>query len=127
VGPSAVPFGDWPTPTELSIDEIHGPVRSFADAARRAPGAGDRVPGGWDVGETVELARRLASHGVDLIDGTSGGLVPGARIEVEPGSQVPFARTVREGGGAAAVGRRVDRRAGAGRPDPRHIGVQRRQ
>jgi 2,4-dienoyl-CoA reductase-like NADH-dependent reductase (Old Yellow Enzyme family) len=37
---------------------------------------------------------------------TSGGLVPGARIEVEPGYQVPFARAVREGAGlpVSAVG-----------------------
>jgi 2,4-dienoyl-CoA reductase-like NADH-dependent reductase (Old Yellow Enzyme family) len=61
--------------------------------------ATDWAPGGWDVGETVELSRRLTSHGVDLIDVTSGGLVPGARIEVEPGYQVPFARAVREGSG----------------------------
>jgi len=68
--------------------------------------ATDWAPGGWDVRETVELSRRLADHGVDLIDVTSGGLVPGARIEVEPGYQVPFARAVREGSGlpVSAVG-----------------------
>src|SRR4029450_1297779 len=68
--------------------------------------ATDWVPGGGAVEETSELARRLASHGVDLIDVTSGGLVPGARIEVEPGYQVPFARAVREGAGlpVSAVG-----------------------
>ena len=170
VGPSPVSFGDWPAPKELSTDEILGLVRAFADAARRAHGAGyavaevhgahgyllhqflsplanhrtddyggelegrsrfliqvvdavrevwpedrplfvrlsatDWAPGGWDVEETVELSRRLESHGVDLIDVTSGGLVPGARIEVEPGYQVPFARAVREGAGlpVSAVG-----------------------
>ena len=68
--------------------------------------ATDWSPGGWDVEETVELSRRLVSHGVDLIDVTSGGLVPGARIEVEPGYQVPFARAIREGAGlpVSAVG-----------------------
>jgi 2,4-dienoyl-CoA reductase-like NADH-dependent reductase (Old Yellow Enzyme family) len=68
--------------------------------------ATDWAPGGWDVDETVELSRRLVAHGVDLIDVTSGGLVPGARIEVEPGYQVPFARAVREGAGlpVSAVG-----------------------
>ncbi|MCU1613042.1 MAG: NADH:flavin oxidoreductase [Frankiales bacterium] len=68
--------------------------------------ATDWTPGGWDVPETVELSKRLAGHGVDLIDVTSGGLVPGARIEVEPGYQVPFARAVREGSGlpVSAVG-----------------------
>jgi 2,4-dienoyl-CoA reductase-like NADH-dependent reductase (Old Yellow Enzyme family) len=68
--------------------------------------ATDWTPGGWDVPETVELSRRLVGHGVDLIDVTSGGLVPGARIEVEPGYQVPFARAVRERSGlpVSAVG-----------------------
>jgi 2,4-dienoyl-CoA reductase-like NADH-dependent reductase (Old Yellow Enzyme family) len=68
--------------------------------------ATDWTPGGWDVPETVELAKRLAGHGVDLIDVTSGGLMPAARIEVEPGYQVPFARAVREGSGlpVSAVG-----------------------
>jgi 2,4-dienoyl-CoA reductase-like NADH-dependent reductase (Old Yellow Enzyme family) len=68
--------------------------------------ATDWTQGGWDVPETVELSKRLAGHGVDLIDVTSGGLVPGARIEVEPGYQVPFARAVREGSGlpVSAVG-----------------------
>jgi 2,4-dienoyl-CoA reductase-like NADH-dependent reductase (Old Yellow Enzyme family) len=68
--------------------------------------ATDWSPDGWDVDETVELSRRLVGHGVDLIDVTSGGLVPGARIEVEPGYQVPFARAVREGAGlpVSAVG-----------------------
>jgi 2,4-dienoyl-CoA reductase-like NADH-dependent reductase (Old Yellow Enzyme family) len=68
--------------------------------------ATDWAPGGWDVEETVELSRRLVAHGVDLIDVTSGGLVPGARIEVEPGYQVPFARAIREGAGlpVSAVG-----------------------
>jgi 2,4-dienoyl-CoA reductase-like NADH-dependent reductase (Old Yellow Enzyme family) len=68
--------------------------------------ATDWSPGGWDLEETVELSRRLVGHGVDLVDVTSGGLVPGARIEVEPGYQVPFARAVREGAGipVSAVG-----------------------
>jgi 2,4-dienoyl-CoA reductase-like NADH-dependent reductase (Old Yellow Enzyme family) len=68
--------------------------------------ATDWAPGGWTVDETAELSRRLVPHGVDLIDVTSGGLVPGARIEVEPGYQVPFARAVRERSGlpVSAVG-----------------------
>ena len=68
--------------------------------------ATDWAPDGWDVPEAVELSKRLAGHGVDLIDVTSGGLVPAARIQVEPGYQVPFARAVREGAGlpVSAVG-----------------------
>jgi 2,4-dienoyl-CoA reductase-like NADH-dependent reductase (Old Yellow Enzyme family) len=68
--------------------------------------ATDWVPGGWDVGETVEVARLLAAEGVDLVDVSSGGLSPDQQIDLRPGYQVPFARAVREGGGlpVAAVG-----------------------
>jgi len=44
--------------------------------------------------------------GVDLIDCSSGGLVPGAKIPVEAGYQVPFAQAIRRDVGIAtgAVG-----------------------
>jgi 2,4-dienoyl-CoA reductase-like NADH-dependent reductase (Old Yellow Enzyme family) len=55
----------------------------------------DWVEGGWDVAQSVELARALASLGVDLIDCSSGGIVPGAKIPVAPGYQVQIADRVR--------------------------------
>jgi 2,4-dienoyl-CoA reductase-like NADH-dependent reductase (Old Yellow Enzyme family) len=55
----------------------------------------DWVEGGWTVDESVELVRRLHDAGVDLVDCSSGGLVPYARIEAVPGYQVPFARRIR--------------------------------
>jgi len=66
----------------------------------------DWVEGGWSLEESVELARRLAAEGVDLVDCSSGGLVPYARIDAVPGYQIPFARQVRAGAGirTAAVG-----------------------
>jgi len=66
----------------------------------------DWADGGWTLEESVELARRLGAEGVDLVDCSSGGLVPYARIEAVPGYQVPFARAVRAGAGVptAAVG-----------------------
>lgn len=57
--------------------------------------ATDWTDGGWDIAQSVELARMLAPLGVDLIDCSSGGNVPGARIPLEPGYQVPFAARVR--------------------------------
>jgi len=68
--------------------------------------ATDWVPGGWDVEQTVELARLLVGHGVDLVDVSSGGLAPEQQVVAGPGYQVPFARAVREGSGlpTAAVG-----------------------
>jgi 2,4-dienoyl-CoA reductase-like NADH-dependent reductase (Old Yellow Enzyme family) len=59
--------------------------------------ATDWVDGGWDVEQAVELAKRLKTLGVDLIDVSSGGMVPYARIPMAKGYQVPFARRIREG------------------------------
>lgn len=66
----------------------------------------DWVEGGWDIEQSVELSRRLKAEGVDLIDCSSGGAVPGAKIAVEPGYQVPFAERIRREAGiaTAAVG-----------------------
>ena len=55
----------------------------------------DWTDGGWTLEETTELSRRLGGEGVDLIDCSSGGNVPRARIPVGAGYQVPFAETVR--------------------------------
>ncbi len=59
--------------------------------------ATDWVDGGWDIEEAVELAKRLKALGVDLIDVSSGGMVPYARVPMAKGYQVPFARRIREG------------------------------
>lgn len=57
--------------------------------------ATDWVEDGWDPEQSVELAKRLKALGVDLIDVSSGGAVPKARIPVAKGYQVPFAQRVR--------------------------------
>lgn len=66
----------------------------------------DWVEGGWDIEQTVELAKTLKAEGVDLIDCSSGGAVPNAKIAIGPGYQVPFAERVRREAGiaTAAVG-----------------------
>ncbi len=68
--------------------------------------ASDWAEGGWDIEQSVELSQRLAAEGIDLIDVSSGGLVPGARIPVAPSYQVPFASVIRSRAGVAtgAVG-----------------------
>jgi 2,4-dienoyl-CoA reductase-like NADH-dependent reductase (Old Yellow Enzyme family) len=68
--------------------------------------AQDWAPGGWTLADSVELARRLKPLGVDLVDCSSGGIIPHARIEVGPGFQAPFAATVRREAGilTGAVG-----------------------
>jgi 2,4-dienoyl-CoA reductase-like NADH-dependent reductase (Old Yellow Enzyme family) len=55
----------------------------------------DWVAGGWDIEQSVELARRLRERGVDLVDCSSGGAVPHAEIPIAPGYQVPFAERVK--------------------------------
>jgi 2,4-dienoyl-CoA reductase-like NADH-dependent reductase (Old Yellow Enzyme family) len=67
----------------------------------------DWVPGGWDVGEAVALARRLKARGdVDFIDCSSGGNDPRQQIAIYPGYQVGLAERVRREAGiaTAAVG-----------------------
>jgi 2,4-dienoyl-CoA reductase-like NADH-dependent reductase (Old Yellow Enzyme family) len=72
--------------------------------------ATDWAPGGWTVEDSVELVRLLAPLGIDLVDCSSGGLVPRAKIEVRPGYQVPFAREIRAATGVmtGAVGMITD-------------------
>jgi len=68
--------------------------------------ATDWAEGGWDVDESVKLARLLKEHGVDLVDVSTGGQVPSAKIPVGPGFQVEFAARIRREAGiaTAAVG-----------------------
>lgn len=51
---------------------------------------------GWTVDETLELASRLKTIGVDLMDVSSGGSAPDAKIVVGPSYQVPFSARVRK-------------------------------
>jgi 2,4-dienoyl-CoA reductase-like NADH-dependent reductase (Old Yellow Enzyme family) len=170
LAPSAVAFGGYARPREMTVEDIQDVVRAFAAAAVRADRAGfevaevhaahgyllhqflsplanrrddayggdlegrtrllievtdavrkvwpadkpvfvrisasDWVEGGWTPEETVEVSKRLAILGVDLIDVSSGGLDPRQQVPLGPGYQVPLARQVREGCGlpVGAVG-----------------------
>ncbi len=68
--------------------------------------ATDWMPGGWDVDQSVELARAFGELGVDLVDVSSGGLVPQARVPAGPGYQSGFAERIRREAGVrtGAVG-----------------------
>jgi 2,4-dienoyl-CoA reductase-like NADH-dependent reductase (Old Yellow Enzyme family) len=73
--------------------------------------ATDWTAGGWDIEQSIELARAARAHGVDLVDCSSGGAVP-AQIPVAPGYQVPFAARIKGEAGVAtgAVGLITDAR-----------------
>lgn len=68
--------------------------------------ATDWVDGGWDLEQSIALAKELKLLGVDLIDVSSGGLDPRQQIELKPGYQVHFSSAIRREAGIAtsAVG-----------------------
>jgi 2,4-dienoyl-CoA reductase-like NADH-dependent reductase (Old Yellow Enzyme family) len=57
--------------------------------------ATDWTDGGWDIRQSVELGGQLKELGADLIDCSSGGNVPQAKIPVGPGYQTQFAEQIR--------------------------------
>jgi 2,4-dienoyl-CoA reductase-like NADH-dependent reductase (Old Yellow Enzyme family) len=78
----------------------------WAEKAGSAVAGNAGAEGSWTLEQSIELSRRLAGRGVDLIDCSSGGMIPHARIKAVPGYQVPFARAIRKEAGiaTAAVG-----------------------
>lgn len=66
----------------------------------------DWAAGGWDIEQSVKLAAILKTHGVDLIDCSSGGAVRYQKISVGPGYQVAFAEQIKKEAGVltGAVG-----------------------
>lgn len=57
--------------------------------------ATDWVEGGWDVDQTVQVLEGLKNEGVDFADISSGGIVPGVKITIRPGYQIPLAQEVK--------------------------------
>jgi 2,4-dienoyl-CoA reductase-like NADH-dependent reductase (Old Yellow Enzyme family) len=99
--------------SNLRTDEYGGPLENrmrlplrIAEALRQTwPGhlplfvrisCTDWIQGGWDLSQSIEFSRRLKTLGVDLIDCSSGAMVPHAKIPAGPGFQVPFAATVKK-------------------------------
>ena len=72
--------------------------------------ATDWVDGGWDLEQSLELVRQLIPLGVDLIDCSSGGSAPLAKVPVGPGYQTQFAEQIRRETGirTSAVGMITD-------------------
>jgi 2,4-dienoyl-CoA reductase-like NADH-dependent reductase (Old Yellow Enzyme family) len=61
--------------------------------------ATDWKEGGWDIQQSVQLGRKLAELGIDLIDVSSAGAVPGVSIPVGYGYQTGLAETIRRDAG----------------------------
>lgn len=58
--------------------------------------ATDYVEGGWSLEESTQLAAILKNMGVDLIDCSSGGIVPEVKIPLGPGYQVQFSEQIKK-------------------------------
>lgn len=58
--------------------------------------ATDWTEGGWTIEDSVALANVLKTKGVDLIDCSTGGNVPNAKIPVGPSYQVDFAKRIKQ-------------------------------
>jgi 2,4-dienoyl-CoA reductase-like NADH-dependent reductase (Old Yellow Enzyme family) len=56
----------------------------------------DWVEGGWDIDQSVQLAKWLKEIGVDLIDCSSGGNVSNVKIPAKPGYQIPFSQKIKQ-------------------------------
>jgi len=68
--------------------------------------ATDWAEGGWNITEAVQLSSILKINGIDLIDCSSGGLIPHLQIPLAPGYQVPFSERIKKEAGilTGAVG-----------------------
>src|SRR5258706_15999604 len=67
--------------------EIYDAVRAVWPAGKPLGvrvSATDWVEGGWDIEQTIELARRLHERGCDWIDVSTGGVSPRQKIPVGP-------------------------------------------
>ena len=64
------------------------------------------APNGWNIKDSVALAKILKENNVDLIDVSSGGNIHGVKISLFDGYQVPLAAAVKKDAGIAtgAVG-----------------------
>jgi 2,4-dienoyl-CoA reductase-like NADH-dependent reductase (Old Yellow Enzyme family) len=100
--------GSFENRTRLLLDTARAVRKVWPDKLPLAVriSAIDWVEGGWDIEQSIALAKLLKSAGVDLVDCSSGGIVPDAKINVGPGYQVLFAEKVRHGAdiSTAAVG-----------------------
>ena len=65
--------------------------------------ASDWIDGGWDLAQTLELARALKARGCDYLHVSSGGLAPQQQIKAAPGFQVPFATQIKAATGITTI------------------------
>lgn len=76
------------------VDAVHAVLPSEVPLLVRIS-ATDWAAGGWDIDQSVALAKVLKQHKVDFVDVSSGGMAATAVMPVGPGYQTPFAERIR--------------------------------
>ena len=110
---------EWPAslPLWVRISATDWADRSTATPAPAGPG--------WTLDESVALSVALKHAGVDLIDASSGALIPSVAYPVGPSWQVPLAARIRRDAGIAvgAVGVITDAAQAEGILEAEHADV----
>lgn len=90
--------GDFENRSRLLLETIDAIKRVWPDSLPFwvRISATDWIEGGWNIDESVQLASLLKEKGVDVIDVSSGGTSPDAKIPAAPGYQVPFAARIKK-------------------------------
>lgn len=86
---------EWPSHLPLFVRIS---ATDWADPETEAQGEASALPeqkGSWIIDDSVQLSHALREHGVDLVDVSSGGQIPNAKIPIGPGYQVGFAARIR--------------------------------
>lgn len=95
--------GDFSGRTRL-IKEVVSSIRANVPAGFPLTvriSATDWAENGWDIEQSVALAKELKALGVNLIDVSSGGTVHDAKIPIGPAYQTPFAERIKNEVGIA--------------------------
>jgi 2,4-dienoyl-CoA reductase-like NADH-dependent reductase (Old Yellow Enzyme family) len=87
--------GSFENRTRFLLDTARQVRAAFAGPLFVRISATDYAEGGWDLPQSIALAKQLKTIGVDLIDVSSGGNVATAKIPIGPGYQVAFSRAIR--------------------------------
>lgn len=91
-------YGDSSVNRQRLVEEVVRAVRRVWPADKPLSvrlSVSDWLEGGWDLPGSITLSRSLRELGVDLVDCSSGAIVPHAPIPVGANYQVPFAEAIR--------------------------------
>lgn len=77
------------------VNEVRGNIEEDMPLFVRISGK-DLVEGGWDIEDSVVLSKELEKNGVDLIDCSSGGILPGIKLPEDDAYNLPISKSIKE-------------------------------